>query len=437
MTIKSDQLQGYIEGVRIPISSIETQNTRNRLTAAKITIPVGSFVIPKMWANAFIQVTYIQDINNTRQEKLFFQGLCKNVVVYEAQNYVEVEADSVWESLNNNTTLDYTSPRRYGLRQLEDGIVMHIGSESGDVVIPELKSNTGYRLSERYYYLETQDVQKELGFNDPEALKLEFIAQKMPFAERYAYSFFEDIGYQNFLLTQCAVDRFNLLAKSKTRQQIDTENLKFIERIGYGFVEGRDFNRQNIEFKYRTQFDDAEQTSGVVRKEINGKASGVPTNLQDYAANDSRRKYLYFYKSRDRNWMDQVACERVLDFAEKIYSKFGVPIGVGDCSGPFENGSYKHLNRHETHNDGASADIVIEGIANSNAKGYTKEKAIQALDILINQVGTRAKAPSVYFQDFKVLNQGQFWSNPELKGMVKSVHGHTDHFHIFFVERFS
>lgn len=228
MIVRSDQLCCYIEGVKIPILEFESRYSRNRLSDASITIPISGMIIPKMWANAFVQITYIANIDGTRQEKLLFQGICTNLIINEDRNNIKVDANSVWDSLNLNTTLDYTSPRRYGLQRLEDGVVIYVGTE--ETISPELK--TGYRLSERYYYLDDALKIDEIELDSGEARKLRFIATRTPFAERYAFSLFEDIGYDNFLLSKSYMDRFNLLAKSKRTSEKEEVDFMLNNIIG-------------------------------------------------------------------------------------------------------------------------------------------------------------------------------------------------------------
>lgn len=278
MNIKSEQLCCYLEGIKVPIKSIKTDNTRNKVISAKIVIPLSGVFIDKMWANAFIQTTYIQEVNGTRKEKLLFQGLCKNVTVMETESKTEIIAESVWGSLNSNTTLDYISPKRYGLKNLTEGLFIHVGPEG--VVMPEFESVPGYQLSNRYYYLDVGDNDeeeyiKQIGFNDPEAFKLEFIAQRMPYADRYAFTLFESLAYDNFLLTRVNVDRFNLLAKSKERIDDVDQDLQWLEQTGYGFVSGRDWERTNIYSKYFTPQTNLDNLaiSSVSKSEID---SGIP-----------------------------------------------------------------------------------------------------------------------------------------------------------------
>jgi hypothetical protein len=215
MNIKTDQLKCYVEGINIPIKSIKTEAKRNILISAMIEIPVAEPIIPKMWANAFIQVTCVIEQNGTRMEKLLFQGLCSKMDVMELKGMIVIWATSLFNSLNMNTTLDYTAPKRYSVFNLQgDESKIFIGNES-EVNITPPKSNDSYQLAMRYFFLpeESRDLSPEL-LNYSEKMTLEYIINALPFAERFAFCFFEDISYQNFLLSKSYIDRFNLLAKS-------------------------------------------------------------------------------------------------------------------------------------------------------------------------------------------------------------------------------
>lgn len=246
MNIKTDQLCCYIEGVRIPVKSIKTESGRNKLLIADIEIALGDGIISKIWANAFVQVTYILN----REEKLLFQGLCKMLDILEAKGTMILRAESTFTTLNSNSTLDYTAPKRMGIFNLSgDDSKVFIGNESEISIIPPSNEND-YTLAARYFFLpeEVRNFPVEQ-LDDSDKSKLEFVANKLPFAERFASTFFEDIGYQNFLLTQCAVDRFNLLAKSKTRQQIDKEESELSIRLSPGNIP-LDPDRTGIKYKW-------------------------------------------------------------------------------------------------------------------------------------------------------------------------------------------
>lgn len=217
MLIREDQLNCYIEGIKVPILELNSHYGRNQLGSATIIIPASGVIIPKMWANAFIQVTCIIEQEGTRKEKLLFQGLCVSLNVAEEVKKIQINAISAWDALNLNKTLDYVSPNEYGLKKIQDGIVLYLGTESA--IFPEIQ--TGYKLSERYYYVDAEEDMADMGFNDPETFKLQYIANKAPFAERYARTLFENFSYENFLLSKSYMERFNLLSKS---HRVNAEN---------------------------------------------------------------------------------------------------------------------------------------------------------------------------------------------------------------------
>jgi hypothetical protein len=242
MIVRSDQINCYIEGVKIPIFEFTSNYVRDKLGHASIIVPVGGVIVPKMWANAFIQITCILEENGSRKEKLLFQGLCVNLNVAEEHGKIQIQAVSLWDSLNLNTTLDYVSPNRYGLKNMQEGIVIYVGTEA--TVTPEIQ--TGYKLSERFFYVDQEEDIKTMDYDDPEALKLQFLADRAPFAERYAFSLFEDLSYENFLLSRSYIDRFNLLSKSK---RSSAEEVKFVSENVIGVVSA-DFERINLAKKY-------------------------------------------------------------------------------------------------------------------------------------------------------------------------------------------
>jgi hypothetical protein len=204
-----------------------------------------------------------------------------------------------------------------------------------------------------------------------------------------------------------------------------------LEKIGFGFVSGRDFAITDFMKKFKDIGEEKEgsPTPGPINNTINGNGSGSAANLQDYMANDPRKKYIYSYKSKERQWGDKTTCERILQFAEAVYLKYGKITMVGDmCLEPVNGKWPSSMNGHKTHNDGASCDIVIEGLMMTHPN-YDREKSLGALNIAINQVGTRAQQPSVYFDDEVIA------AKPELKGMVKPIGGHQNHYHFYWVER--
>lgn len=233
MYVKSDKLNCYLEGIRVPIVKLDATYNRNELKKAQIKLLLDSNLLPQVWANALIQVTYIDNF----KEKLFYQGLVSSIDVLDDVGFMVLNTDSEWSVFNLNTTLDYVAPKKYGIQNIEDEITIFLGNEEEITTVNENISN--YSLSQRYFFLNTenQDYKNYISLEDSETYKLQYIADRTPFASLFAYSFFEDISYQNFYLTRSYVDRFNLLKKidsdsrildfeaQRLQSTIETENL--------------------------------------------------------------------------------------------------------------------------------------------------------------------------------------------------------------------
>jgi hypothetical protein len=208
MNVKSDKLNCYIEGIRIPISNFKIEYRRNTLPTAMVTIAIGEQIVPKSWAMALVQITYIAD----SKEHLLFDGVCYTLDIDEQTGYMIVSLISKWEVLNLNSALDYTSPKKYGLQNIDEGVMIYLGNEES-VEITTTQTEGGL-LSNRYYFLKesSRDI-FDMDPNDSETHKLEYIINRVPFAERFARIFFDDIIMQNFTLSQAHVERLNLLNK--------------------------------------------------------------------------------------------------------------------------------------------------------------------------------------------------------------------------------
>lgn len=433
MDTKGIKINCYLEGIRIPVINYTCKYARNELSSANIVIPISDKIYQTPWANAFIQLTFL-DKNSfgSYTEKLLFQGLCTSLNVLEEKSLIVINAESLFGSFNLNTTLDYVSPRKYGILSLEEDKVIYVGNEEKVATPPMAKEDLSYRLSARYFFVD-QNLDEEDPLNHN---KLQYIINRTPLAEKFAFSFFEQMDYNNFLLTKSYVDRFNLLAKTEKDLRIKS----FEKNIDYTLEQSKivsielDTTRKGA-FKYAEDHNDSDnvRTTNVPSGTPSGAGSGNVANLQDVAKNDTRRQYISFYSDRDRQWGDKLTIERILTYGEKMYKAFGKKLYIGDLSGPFVNGKWTALSGHKTHNDGASADLDMDGIMNSKDGNYTTENAVKALSILINEVGTRSASPSVYFNDDKV-GKG-VWSQPELKGKVEWCSGHYNHFHVFFVDR--
>lgn len=225
MNIKSDKLNCYIEGIRLPIRSVDITYNRNAYSRATINIGLGELIVPQAWANALIIISYISE----HKEYLFFQGLITGLEIIESESFIQLSAESGWSSLNFNTTLDYVAPKKYGIQNIENELTIHLGNEETIVTNNEdLEDN--YHLSNRYFFLkEGLDVsdRKVISQADPESYKLQYIGDRTPFAELFGFNIMEQMAYQNFLLTRAHVERLNLLNKVGA-DSIRGENFKFV-----------------------------------------------------------------------------------------------------------------------------------------------------------------------------------------------------------------
>ena len=222
MIVSSNKINCYIEGIRIPIVSFNVEYNRNKLSTAKIIIPIGNYIDAKMWGNAFIQITYFDfDEYNTKREKLLYQGLCTNTIVYEEESKIGATLESLWGIFNFNTTLDYVAPKKYGLQNLSETLTLYVGNEA-KIATPLLASGDPmYKISNRYVFVDASKEVSQMNYDDPDINKLEFIILRLPFADRFAFSYFEQMAYGNFILTKAHVERFNLLNKVETTQRIE------------------------------------------------------------------------------------------------------------------------------------------------------------------------------------------------------------------------
>jgi len=211
MIIYSDKINCYIEGIRIPITSIDVYYFNNAYSRANMNIALGETIIPQAWANALIIVSYISN----SKEKLFFQGLISGIEIIESESYIKVEAESGWSGLNLNTTFDYVAPKKYGIQDVENDITIYLGNEE------TIKSDNGdvgdnYHLSNRYFFLKNESDtadRKVISQTDSEAYKLQYIGDRTPFAELFGFNILEQMAYKNFLLTEAYSERLNLLNK--------------------------------------------------------------------------------------------------------------------------------------------------------------------------------------------------------------------------------
>ena len=217
MNIYSDKLNCYIEGIRIPINKFNIEYRQNQLTRATAALPLGEYIIPQSWAMALVQITYITE----SKEHLLYDGICYDLDINEQSSELTANLVSKWEVLNLNTPMDYSSPKKYGLQNIDEGVKIYLGNE--DAVEITTQQTEGGLLSNRYYFLneESADI-FDMDPNSSEAHKLQYIINRIPFAERFARLFFDDIVYENFILSKAHVERFNLLAKTGSTTKRET-----------------------------------------------------------------------------------------------------------------------------------------------------------------------------------------------------------------------
>lgn len=295
MNVKSDKFNCYIEGIRIPNFKFRIDTQRNAIRTLMIDIPLGTTIEPKMWANAFIQLTYVQNA----KEKSVFDGLCSELNVVEDLAILNINAMSVWDTFNFNSTLDYMSPKKYGLQNLDEGIVIYIGNES-ETTLSTGELSLGNELGSRYFFMNTDSPDIfEIPDSDPESNKLEWVINRAPFAIKFAYSILEDMQYTNFILSKIYIDRFNLLNKSDTSTRAKSFKSALQTSMDYtlGFAISLDPSRSGIAYKTFTIKD--KQGKDILASEI--------VNNQDFGNTGSRLDALalaiqnYEGKVGDRN----------------------------------------------------------------------------------------------------------------------------------------
>ena len=216
MNIKSDNFKCYIEGVRLPLLSFREVLDKNTLKKLEVDVPLGN-IDPLMWANAYLVITVVID----NKECLLLQGLCCELDVLEDIGVLRIMVQSLYDIFNFNSTLDYNSPKRYGLANTDNGMVIYVGTDT-DAVLDQSDLASSYKLSERYLIMnEGQDSIFDMKTGDPETYKLFYIINRSPLAELYIFNLFEQIDFNNFLLSRSFIDRFNLLHKSTSKRRFD------------------------------------------------------------------------------------------------------------------------------------------------------------------------------------------------------------------------
>lgn len=264
----------------MPIKSFSVDYEAGLLNKGKVIIPVGNYIYPKMWANAYIQITYLDNNSGEKKEKLFFEGLIQDLFIHEEISIMQLDVVSIWHVLNFNTTLDYVAPKRYGLQTIDGQVKIYIGNEDEAVATPDLTS--GYKLSERYLNISADKDIDTIDLSDTDSAKLFFIINRTPLAERFAFSFFEDISYQNFILTRSYINRFKLLRKVKESQSLRDEasNLAADQSISLslGSTVDFDFTREALYkqfLKGTHEIEQANPTQNTSVKPVEGRPNGL------------------------------------------------------------------------------------------------------------------------------------------------------------------
>src|SRR5690606_18887957 len=224
------------------------------LVTAQVTIPIGTVYHPKQWANALVQITSIQ---NTK-ERLLFQGLCYENLISEDKGILTLKVCSLWEIFNLNTTLDYTAPKKYGLQNLDEGVVINVGNET-QIGISESDLFSSYTLSERYMH-PGDETFLESNRNSSESFKLYNIINRTPMAERFAFSLFDLMVYGNFILSKSYIDRFKLLSKSSGEREIQSKLLAEVS-IGISLQTDISYDLTRTGINYQAYLNDAQYVS--------------------------------------------------------------------------------------------------------------------------------------------------------------------------------
>lgn len=431
MNIQADKFNCYVEGIRIPLYSAKCVTNRDALSIGEVRLPLARIVDTKAFANALVQITSVV----ASKEKLFYEGFCTEYTAEEEQNVITLVLESKWGVLNFNTTLDYLSPKKYGLQNLEEGLRVWVGTETA-IDLNSSLFEAG-QLSNRYLFLVDETID-ELDPSSTESNKLHYILSRFPFAERIAYSLFEDIAYQNFYLTRAGIERMNLLAKTKTKRQqlaeaqgedaltrtigqeirIDPkrsglegllEDARHVERTGCKAPPGG----EDIPYTGNIQLIPLTATPGFI-------------NFDDFYKTDPRAKSVHLRNARDQHYCTPGFKDYLFTCAEEIFAKFGSQLLVGALSksNPAGTDFIRHgWGKHDDHQVGTAADLYIENATNSTIQGYDYKKAIECLNIFIKYGATW-----IGFQDFK--RQSEI--NKACGGRIKNLDHHHDHFHVQF-----
>ena len=429
MNVQSDKINCYLEGIRVPIIRFTSNYIQNSLSKAEIVIPIGSYIHPVMLASALVHVTYL-DTNylGAKKEKLLYEGWCTGLEVQEQNSEVSLFLSSKFDALNYNKTLDYQAPRRYGLTKLNEGIIINIGNED-EVVISEEDLLSGWKLSERYMYLIDEGEIDALDLNSSEKLKLYYIINRVPLAERFAYVLFDQIAYNNFNLTKSPASRVNLLAKidpdkSQRDEAADLSAVK-TQQLSEGIDIKFDTKRTALEILYIGDLKNPGEEMENVKYSSTGKIlqhSNKAVNFLEYAKNNPKNKYVGSYGgSGSQQWCTPEAAEACLSAAETIYNKYQSITNVGDWSELNSDGTFRRAAGHKSHENGKKVDISIPGATNSTRQDYDFNKTIFCLNAFF-----KSGAQLIGFQDSK--RQSELSSKSG--GDVRNWSNHHHHYHV-------
>lgn len=432
MNIGTIKFNCYIEGVRVPLISTSMSVARNSLSKASVTIPLANKIDTKAFASAFVQITYLTTKDGHLKEHLFYEGICTECVLQEEINKITLSLDSKFSVFNFNSTLDYVSPKKYGLQKLDEGLRIWVGSESY-TSISNSDFQTGTHLSDRYFFMVDEDI-LEIDPADTESNKLFWVLNRFPYAERIGYVFFEDISYNNFFLTRSYIDRFNLLAKSTEARKLIAEKQADITLIRTIGTEIRsDLKRSGIEYI----MNDRKQVSRYGCTAPEDTPTDMPAaftgnvvltkdaiNFQDFIKNDPRRQYVAGrgMSPYGEQWCTKETANALLEAGKLIYQKYNTPLVVGDLSS-LSGGQMVTFGPHKEHKEGHVVDLYVDGATNIYAGNYSVDRTIGCINIL-GSVG----AVSVGFLDPK--NNDRITREVNIKH--RRLSGHENHYHVRF-----
>jgi hypothetical protein len=434
MNIQSDKFNCYVEGVRIPLYSAKYIVSRDQLSISEVKLPLAEIVDTKAFANALVQITSVV----SSKEKLFYEGFCTEYTAEEEQNVITLSLESKWGVLNFNTTLDYLSPKKYGLQNLDEGLRVWVGTETA-IDLNSSLFEAG-QLSNRYMFLVDETID-EISPSDTESNKLHWVLNRFPFAERIAYSLFEDIAYQNFYLTRAGVERMNLLTKSKTKRTelAETQGEDALLRTAGNEIridpkrsglEGLIQDANHVDKVGCAAPPRLEDNTVYVNNGPKTPVIATPgfTNFDDAFKTDPRSKYVHLRNDRNQHFSTPGFTEFLFRTSEEIFNTYGVKVLIGAISKSNPAGTdfiRTGWGKHNDHRRGTAGDLYIEKASNSTLSDYDYKRAIGCMNIYFKHGATW-----IGFQDFK--RQAEL--NKACNGRIENIRGHQDHFHVQFIE---